>query len=364
MTSAAEKGRYDALNEPSSQRERPDGRQHHTERTAPGGGVGDPGHALNRRDDAARSDQPGHGGEYAVFGVLFASLVGLVGAASIAHAADADTGERLTVAMAVLLGVVQGITEFLPISSDGHLALGQAVLGLQGGAGGHRFTIVVHAGTLLAVVWTYRADLVALATSALAPRTDSPDRRLLLAMLVASVPLGLAVLPGVEQAVIAMESQIRWVGVWLWVTAAALWIGFRHDRLHPPKTPGAVPTLRQALLIGLAQVTAILPGLSRSGTTIATALVVGLDRAMAGRFSFLISVIAVSGAVAKEALGGARAEPASTAIDPLPYAAGFVTSLLVGLAALRGLLLLVGRGRVAGFVVYLVIVGGIAIAVG
>ena len=337
----------------------------HDPRGAPAtAGVGQPGDTLKHRHDSARGRQPGHRRQYAVLFGLLASLATVLGGAAIAHAADDPAPGALTIAMAVLLGAVQGITEFLPISSDGHLALGQALLGRSGAPGGHQFTIVVHAGTLLAVIWTYRADLIALARSGLHPTKDSQDRRLLLAMLVASLPLGLAVLPGVETAVIAMESQLRWVGVWLWVSGAALWIGFRQERRHPPKTPGALPTLKQALLIGLAQVTAILPGLSRSGTTIGTALFLGLDRATAARFSFLISVIAVSGAVAKEGLGLVLGEGEAAPQDLSPYLAGFATSLVVGLVALRGLLLLISRGRVMGFVVYLGIVGAIAFAFG
>lgn len=328
-------------------------------------GMREPGDPLQGRDQTARRHEPGHGREYAGLLGLVATLAIAGGWAGLAHAAEASSSTTgLTLSMAVILGIVQGITEFLPISSDGHLALGQAILGLQGGAGGHRFTIVVHAGTLLAVVWTYRDDLFALARTVLQPTQDSSDRRLLLAMLVASLPLGLAVLPGVETAIVAMESQARWVGVWLWVSGLALWIGFRHERLHPPQHPGTIPTLRQAIIIGLAQVTAILPGLSRSGMTISSALVVGLDRAMAARFSFLISVIAVSGAVAKEVLGIALGHGDEAPIETAPLLAGFVTSLVVGLFALRGLLLLVGRGRVLGFVVYLAIVGAVAIAVG
>lgn len=353
------------MNEPRAQHRDPD----HAEGDAAGPpcatGMREPGDPLQGRHQAAGRHEPGHRREYAVLFGLLATLGVAGGWAGLAHAADAPTsGTGLTLSMAVLLGIVQGITEFLPISSDGHLALGQAILGLQGGAGGHRFTIVVHAGTLLAVVWTYRDDLFALARTVLRPAQDSSERRLLLAMLVASLPLGLAVLPGVEAAIVAMESQVRWVGVWLWVSGLALWIGFRHERLHPPQHPGAIPTLRQAIIIGFAQVTAILPGLSRSGMTISSALAVGLDRAMAARFSFLISVIAVSGAVAKEVLGVALGHGDEAPIDAAPLLAGFVTSLVVGLFALRGLLLLVGRGRILGFVVYLAIVGAIAIAVG
>ncbi|HET6584986.1 MAG TPA: undecaprenyl-diphosphate phosphatase [Nannocystaceae bacterium] len=288
-------------------------------------------------------------------------VAGLVAAPALAF--EGTTG-GLSLGAAALLGVVQGITEFLPISSDGHLALGQRLLGIDPASGGHRFTITVHAGTLLAVVITYRRDLVDLARAALHPAEQTDTRHLLLAMLVASVPLGLVLLPGVEAFVIATESSIRFVGVALWATALALWLGFRHDRVHGPREPGRLPTLRQASIIGLAQVTAILPGVSRSGTTIATALGLGLDRAVAARFSFLISVIAVSGAVAKEGLAVAMAPVSDAAIDPAPYLVGFVTSFVVGIAALRALLVLVGRGQVRGFIVYLAIVGGVAVALG
>ena len=360
------------MNESEPQRDDPEDREHHAGGPARAAVAVDPGDALNCGHEPERDDEPGHRRQYAAIATLLATLLAAFGLAALAHAADAPNadaptggpGGELTIAMAVALGVVQGITEFLPISSDGHLALGHAVLGMRGAPGGHRFTIVVHAGTLLAVVWTYRRDLLDLAGTALRPGRDTENRRLLLAMLVASVPLGLAVLPGVEDGIIAMESNLRWVGVWLWVTAFSLWIGFRHERRHPPATPGAQPTLRQALIIGLAQVTAILPGLSRSGTTISAALLVGLDRATAARFSFLISVIAVSGAVAKEVLEIALADSDGVAVDVAPLVAGFLTSLVVGLVALRGLLVLVGRGKVSGFVIYLAIIGALAIIVG
>src|SRR5690606_36634906 len=110
-----------------------------------------------------------------------------------------------------------------------------------------------------------------------------------------------------------------------------------------------VPTVRQAIAIGLAQVFAVLPGISRSGTTIAAGLAVGLDRAAAASFSFLISLIAVGGATFKESLE-LVAEGGSTSFDPVPHAIGFMVSLVVGLASLRGLLYLVSKGRVGVFV--------------
>ncbi|MBK8717325.1 MAG: undecaprenyl-diphosphate phosphatase [Deltaproteobacteria bacterium] len=244
-------------------------------------------------------------------------------------------------------GCCRASPEFLPISSDGHLALGQRLLHIDAGGGGHQFTIIVHAGTLLAVIWTYRADLWQLTQALLRARPSDDERQLLVGMIVASAPLGLVLLPGVEDAVIAFESSIPWIGVFLWITGAALWLGFRHERRHPPPHPGRMPSALQALLIGLAQVTAILPGVSRSGTTISSALLLGIDRVAAARFSFLISVIAVGGAVAKEGLDLVR-HGAQGSLGAGPAAAGFAASLVVGLLALRALLLLVKRGQVSG----------------
>ncbi len=342
-------------------------REHDAERTpAPAGSLrADPRGALDRRDGSDGGEQPTHDRDASSSRWIVAMLVlAILGLATHARAADGGGGGSLTIPWAILLGAVQGITEFLPISSDGHLALGNALLGLDPASVGHRFTITVHGGTLLAVLWTYRRDLIALAGAALRPTRDSEERRLLVAMLVASLPLGLVLLPGVEDTIIALESQIRVVGMCLWITALALWVGFRHERRHPPREPGRLPTPLQALLIGLAQVTAILPGVSRSGMTISSALLLGLDRAMAARFSFLISVIAVSGAVAKEGLSVAMAPASGPPVDPLPYVVGFAVSLLVGLAALRGLLVLVGKGKVGVFVVYLLLLGAAAIALG
>jgi undecaprenyl-diphosphatase len=278
-------------------------------------------------------------------------------------AAQAGEGQRLTVLWAVVLGAIQGATEFLPVSSSGHLSLGQAWLGIDPSSAGHRFNITLHAGTLVAVVWVYRRDVLALLQVLVRPHVDSEDRTRLGMMLLASLPLGIVLVPVVEDVVVRMESSVRAVGIALWVTAAVLFAAFRGGRGEgEPSTQPPKPW--QAILIGLAQLVAVLPGISRSGTTIAAGIAVGLDRAAAARFSFLISLIAVGGASAKETLEivseGAAADP----IDPLPFAAGFAASLVVGLLSLRGLLYLVGRGRIGGFVIYLAVLGAVAVFVG
>ncbi len=321
-----------------------------------------PRRALHGKDQPQRSAQEPHR-RHSTVGLL-AALAFIIAAAwpSLVTAEDGSP-TALTLGWAVVLGAIQGATEFLPVSSSGHLSLGQAWLGIDPESAGHRFNITLHAGTLLAVAWVYRKDVGALLRVLIRPGQDTPDRRRLLMMLLASVPLGIVLVPAVENLVIAMEGQVRLVGGALLVTAAILFFAFRSGRGEGEGSEEP-PSAKQALLIGIAQVLAVLPGISRSGTTIAVGLAVGLERSRAARFSFLISLIAVGGASAKELLEILTADAGASSIDVVPYAAGFSTSLIVGLLSLRGLLYLVGRGRVGGFVIYLLVMGSIAIAVG
>lgn len=323
-------------------------------------GSAQPGDGLGQHDHAEDTNEQSHRGKgiAALLGVL-ALLWG-----SQAWAAPEDAApQALTVGFAILLGAIQGASEFLPVSSSGHLSLGQAWLDIDPESAGHRFNIVLHAGTLIAVFWVYRSDVFALIRVLTRPTQDTADRRRLLMMLLASLPLGIALIPAVEGLVIAMESQVRLVGLALIVTAAILFFAFREGR-GEGEGSDEPPTAKQAILIGLAQVCAVLPGISRSGSTIAAGLAVGLDRTRAARFSFLISLIAVGGATAKEMLDILTEDGGSGSIEVVPFAAGFISSLVVGLLSLRGLLYLVGKGRVQGFVIYLLIMGTVAIAVG
>jgi undecaprenyl-diphosphatase len=290
-----------------------------------------------------------------------AVALAVLAAASIAWAAEPGASSDITLPVAAALGAVQGLTEFLPVSSSGHLALAQAFFGVDPGAGGHRFSVVAHGGTLLAVLWMYRRDVVALAKVPLQPGTPTPARQTLLMMIVATLPLLLVVAPGVEERVVWVESHPRYVGVCLLVTATVLLLAFRRESEAGIDFDPAPPTLRQAILIGFAQLVAVLPGVSRSGSTIAAGLGVGLTRAGAARFSFLISIPAILGATVLELrkLGQEQG-----AIDPLPYVVGFVTSFAVGLACLRLLLVIVRHGRIGAFVLYLAVVGTAAIVWG
>ena len=255
---------------------------------------------------------------------------------------------------AIVLGVVQGVAEFLPISSSGHLAIGQALLGVDPSVGGLKLNVLLHAGTLLAVLVVFRRDLWGLIT-ALAPSAGPSNARARVVAIVAgSSPLVLALVPAVEHTIVQIELSMVAVGIALLCTAAMLGLSHRAD--PPDDPPELAPTLKGALLIGLAQVIAIIPGISRSGSTIAAGLGLGMGRERAARFSFLLSVPAVGAATLKTGLEFA-ASPNSTGGELLPYVAGFFASFVVGLASLTGLLRLIRRFGMLPFVPYLIAVG-------
>lgn len=269
---------------------------------------------------------------------------------------------------ALLLGVVQGLTEFLPVSSSGHLVLVQEWLGEDFLAASNPvfFDLVLHLGTLVPIFWFYRAELRGILTSPAASpslkEAGSPwawlrgnDSRWLATMVVVgSVPtaaLGL----GFEDLFGQLFSSVRPVCVALLVTAALLWSTRSAQKgaggMDPREAAGL--TLVAALLIGTIQGVAIIPGISRSGSTIALALFLGLDRALAARFSFLLSVPAILGALV---LTVARDHEVLLAgdIDGLSLSCGFVVAAIVGYLALSLLVGVVKRGGLHRFAWYLV----------
>ncbi|MFO7564057.1 MAG: undecaprenyl-diphosphate phosphatase [Enhygromyxa sp.] len=270
-------------------------------------------------------------------------------------------GVELGYGLAAFLGALQGVAEFLPISSSGHLSLAESWLGVDAHAAGHSFNIVVHAGTLLAVLLVYRRDLVDLIRGLFDPEAVAWARPTWLALILGSLPLGLVLIPGVEDAVVAMEGNVRAVGVALLLTAALL--AFTHRRVTPSDEQRQPPSRGHAIKIGLAQLLAVAPGISRSGSTIAAGLALGLGRARAARFSFLLSIPAITAATGKEALDLLSSD-APLQFDPGPFALGFVVSFAVGLASLSLLLRMLARVGLAPFVPYLVVLGLIALVVG
>lgn len=248
----------------------------------------------------------------------------------------------------VLLGVIQGLTEFLPISSDGHLALGQLFLGIT--QDNLAITVALHSGTLLAVFVYFRRDLLALLRalpSSLRGHGPIAERRMLAAILVGSVPtavLGLALKSTTQ----AFSANLWAIGGFLVLSGAWNWmVVLRTKKGDGPRRADAL-NLGDALAVGFVQGLAVLPGLSRSGSTIGMGVTLGLSRETSARFSFLLSLPAVAGALALEAkdISGIPSEQLA------PIVLGSVVSFAVGLAALTLLFRVLRAGRFGVFAFY------------
>jgi len=271
----------------------------------------------------------------------------------------------MNVLEALCLGALQGITEFLPISSSGHLVLAQHLLGFQESQ--LFFDIAVHVGTLMAVFLVFRGDLVLLLkdcyraigqafSSQATPVSNGLHGgvKMALTILVGSIPtaiIGLLLRDVFNRFFVSPAI----VALGLWTTGFLLiWSRWSKSHRNHLETPG----LFDALLIGLVQGAAITPGLSRSGVTITTGMLLGLQPDLAFRFSFLLSIPAILGALASEALQGIANMPEWHVV-----AVGFFSSFLVGWIALRLLRSLVGRGKLFYFAPYCFVLGAVAFLV-
>lgn len=246
----------------------------------------------------------------------------------------------MTYLEAILLGIVQGITEFLPISSDGHLMIVEHWLGRT--VDNVAINVALHAGTLLSIIVAFRRDLLA----------TMRKPRLILAIVVATlplIPLGLFGKKIIDETLNTLPAA----GFGLLVTAAFLFIAARLR--EGTRTLDDITPL-DGLVVGLFQVLAPAPGISRSGSTILGGLLRGLTREAAARFAFLIAVPAISGALvlySRKLLKGENGE--ALALGPL--AVGAVVSFLVGIAAIRVLMAVVVRRKLAGFAWYCLLLG-------
>jgi len=265
----------------------------------------------------------------------------------------------------LLLALIQGLTEFLPVSSSGHLVLAQQLLNQSLQIGNHLvLDVALHLGTLVPVLWFYRHDLVEVSRRTLdrASPKGGDARRYIMYIVAASVPTAIIGL-GFEDQFKALFSSTSAVGVALLITGALLVASrvFEAGIGGKPTAGSSLTTglsLPIVLAIGLAQGLAITPGISRSGATIAVALMLGVPRSQAARFSFLLSVPAIGGAALMELTdAGADLQLGLLAI-------GFTAAALVGYGALWMLVKLVDGGRLWMFAPYVVLLGLIAIVFG
>ncbi len=247
----------------------------------------------------------------------------------------------MTIIESIILGVVQGITEFLPISSSGHLVLSESLLGLEVEAL-KSFDVALHVGSLLAILFYFRKTIAEILLK---------DHKYIGLLLVGTIP---AVIAGftLEDKIDALFRSITAVGVVMIITAIYFLIA---EKFAPKK--GKL-TIKNAVLIGIAQMFALIPGVSRSGSTIATGVLTGLERTKAAEFSFLLGSIAITGAGLLTAL---KVEAGT--LDLTTMSLGFFASMIASYFAIKFLMNFFKKNTLRPFAYYLFVIGVIAIMV-
>ena len=264
----------------------------------------------------------------------------------------------MTYGSAALLGIIQGVTEFLPISSSGHLSVLQNLFNLNTAEEGHMlFDVLLHLGTLVSVCVVYWSDIVLMIREFFgmigemrhpergSKRADIPARRLILLLIIATLPL-VAVLP-VNGLVEQLYYNTTFIGAIFLLTGCMLYVS---DKLSRGKKTEKSMTLRDALLIGVCQCAAVIPGLSRSGTTITAGMAVGLERPFAVKFAFLMSIPAVLGANIVSLIK-ALMEDADFSLMPV-YLVGMLCAAVSGIVAIGLVKLITNSGRFGSFSYY------------
>jgi len=267
--------------------------------------------------------------------------------------------------MAIFLGFVQGVAEFLPISSSGHLTLMQHFFGV--GEVDNLYNILLHFATLVAVCVVYWKDIVEMVLeffrglAAIFSRRGSRQmervpsaRRLVMLVILGTLPLAL-VLP-VEERVEALGGSPVFVAAMLLVTGCIL---FCSDRLARGSKSARNARIRDALLVGVAQAFATVPGISRSGATISAGMVLGFDRKFAVRYSFLLSLPAVVGATLVKVIKAFGGEGVDMTLLP-KYLVGMVVAGIVGYFSIRLVQMLADKGKFGKFAYYCWIAGAVA----
>ena len=263
--------------------------------------------------------------------------------------------------MAILMGIIQGVAEFLPISSSGHLALFQQFFGMENVEEKYMmFTVMLHFGTLISVLVVYWRDVLEmireffLGIAALAGKNKGtpppPARRMVMLIIVATLPLFVMVF--LQDAVNVLFASPIMVSIALLCTGFILYFS---DRLARGRKTARSATVADALIVGCGQALAVIPGLSRSGTTISVGMMRGFDRSFAVRFSFLMSLPAILGANVLE-LKSAAESGFDTAELPM-YLVGVAVAAVVGYFAIRLVKTLSHQGKFGRFAYYCWAVG-------
>ncbi|AZJ34098.1 undecaprenyl-diphosphate phosphatase [Tenacibaculum singaporense] len=253
---------------------------------------------------------------------------------------------------AIILGIIQGLTEFLPVSSSGHLELAKALFGdTSVPQESLTFTVVLHAATALSTVVVFRKEIAEIFRGLFQFKWNEEMQfsvKIVLSMIPAVV-IGLAFEKELES---FFGGKVLLVGFMLLVTAVLLLLADK------AKNTNKSVSFKSSVIIGISQAIAMLPGISRSGATISTSVLLGVDRTKAARFSFLMVVPLILGKVAKDILSGDINFQSS---EIVPLSAGFVAAFISGLLACTWMIALVKKSKLSYFSLYCAIVGLIAI---
>ncbi|WBX72447.1 undecaprenyl-diphosphate phosphatase [Tenacibaculum retecalamus] len=253
---------------------------------------------------------------------------------------------------AIILGIIQGLTEFLPVSSSGHLELAKAILGdTSVPEESLTFTVVLHFATALSTLVVFKKE-VAEIFKGLFQFKWNEEMKFSLKIIISMIPAVIIGLLFEEQLESFFGGKILFVGIMLLVTAVLLLFADK------AKNTNKEVSFNNSLLIGISQAIAMLPGISRSGATISTSVLLGIDRNEAARFSFLMVVPLIFGKIAKDLLSGDINFQSS---EIAPISAGFIAAFLAGLVACNWMIALVKKSKLSYFSIYCAIVGLIAI---
>jgi len=255
----------------------------------------------------------------------------------------------------LILGIIQGLTEFLPVSSSGHLEIGKAIFESDEiGKESLFLTLALHVGTALSTLVVFRQEIMNLLKGLFSSKKND-SHAFMLKIIISMIPAVIIGLCFEKQISVLFDQNLILVGSLLVFTGIIL---FWAERV--PKATGEVSN-RKAFFIGLVQAIAILPGVSRSGTTIAWALILGIDREKAARFSFLMVLPLIFGSMGKSLL---NFQGIPEQLEIIPLILGFFASLITGIFACKWMIALVKKSQLIYFSFYCFVVGGISLFYG
>ena len=256
---------------------------------------------------------------------------------------------------ALVLGIVQGLTEYLPVSSSGHLAIGSALFGIEGEEN-LAFTIVVHVATVFSTLVILWKEIEWIFRGLFKFQMNS-ETRYAINILISMIPIGIVGVFFKDTVESIFGSGLLIVGCMLLVTAALLAFSY----YAKPRQKVSI-SMKDAFIIGLSQACAVLPGLSRSGTTIATGLLLGNNKAKLAQFSFLMVIPPILGEALLDVLKLVKGEDIAGDIPTLSLVVGFVAAFLSGCLACKWMINIVKKGKLIYFAIYCAIAGLVTIA--